>query len=311
MNNYKEQIEKIARRLLDDDLVRDTINRHIVNSNPDVINKDVSHSKAYRGLSMPWNENVQVETYLKDKNNQGMTANYFLKDEDGPIITNLVRKGVPFSSKTREKIIIPNEIRLKDQYKKRGIGSNVFFAVENAGKELGANRLEIVPDDEGASVWGKPKYGLSISKPDSKEFNRAAKKYYKQNKGMKAPKSLSLSDHDKHFVDKFLSDNRMFISLDKDINKQSCDYALAIEKVAKAKSEFQKLKDNEVDLTPEEKKVVRDKKAVWSGGNLAVWKSVDKDGNVTYITHTHRAWNKAPTLKGAISRFHNFIKSTS
>jgi hypothetical protein len=83
----------------------------------------------------------------------------------------------------------------------------------------------------------------------------------------------------------------------------------------KEKSEFQKLKDNKVALTPEERKEVMDKKAVWhmngGGPSPAVWKSVNKDGKTTYVTHTHRAYNTAPTLKGAIGRFHKFIKGTA
>jgi hypothetical protein len=82
------------------------------------------------------------------------------------------------------------------------------------------------------------------------------------------------------------------------------------------KSEFQQLKDNRVNLTTEERKKVMDSKAVWHnyqghGESPAVWKSVDDEGKVTYVTNTHRAYNTAPTLKGAISRFHKFIKSTA
>ncbi len=83
----------------------------------------------------------------------------------------------------------------------------------------------------------------------------------------------------------------------------------------KKKSDFQKLQDNKVDLTPEERKECMDKKAVWhhgpnGGPSPAVWKS-EQDGKTTYVTHTHRAYNTAPTLKGAIGRFHKFIKSTA
>ena len=84
-----------------------------------------------------------------------------------------------------------------------------------------------------------------------------------------------------------------------------------------AKSKFKKLEDNKVALTPEERKKVMKSKAVWHHGpngeeTPAVWKSVDKKtGKITYITHTHRAYNTAPTLKGAISRYHKFIKSTA
>ena len=85
-----------------------------------------------------------------------------------------------------------------------------------------------------------------------------------------------------------------------------------IEKTAKKKSAFQKLKDNEVPLTPEEKKKCKESKAMWNSGWCAVWKSVDpKTDETTYVTHTHRAYNTAPTIKGAINRFHKFIKGTA
>jgi hypothetical protein len=88
-----------------------------------------------------------------------------------------------------------------------------------------------------------------------------------------------------------------------------------MEKIAK-KTKFKDLKKNQVPLTPEERAEVMKRKAVWhyNGGSPspAVWKSVDKKtGEVTYVTHTHRAFNTAPTVKGAIGRFHSFIKSTA
>lgn len=217
MKDYKLEIEKIARKLLDEDMVKDTINRHLVNMRPDIVEKDHSYSKSRRAFSMPWNENIQVETYLKDKGNKAITSEYFLPDEDGPIVSNLIRKGVPFSNKTRKTVIMPNEIRLKDKYKGKGLGTSTFFALENAGKELGANKLEVIPDDEGIDVWSKNKFGLSVSKEDSKEFMRAAKKYSRKNKLGDTNKSLVLADHNPDFVRKYLRDNRMMVSLEKDI----------------------------------------------------------------------------------------------
>lgn len=87
----------------------------------------------------------------------------------------------------------------------------------------------------------------------------------------------------------------------------------------KAKSKFQKYQDNKIPLEDEERSEVMKRKAVWNmnmGKNKtktipAVWKSKDKNGKITYITNTHRAYNTAPTLKGAISRFHKFIKGTA
>lgn len=79
--------------------------------------------------------------------------------------------------------------------------------------------------------------------------------------------------------------------------------------------EFKTLKKNKVDLTPEERKEVMARKATWhfgknGGPSPAVWKA-EVDGKNWYVTNTHRAYNVRPTLKGAISRYHKFIKSTA
>lgn len=81
-------------------------------------------------------------------------------------------------------------------------------------------------------------------------------------------------------------------------------------------SAFKQLQKNKVELTPDERAEVIKKKATWSHGpngapSPAVWKSVDKNGKTIYITHTHRAYNTSPTLKGCIGRYHDFIKGTA
>lgn len=81
-------------------------------------------------------------------------------------------------------------------------------------------------------------------------------------------------------------------------------------------SEMENFKKNKKPLTSEEHEEVMKAKAVWHHGNHgeatpAVWKSVNKQGKVTYLTNTHRAAASAPTLKGAISKYHSFIKGTA
>lgn len=82
-------------------------------------------------------------------------------------------------------------------------------------------------------------------------------------------------------------------------------------------SSFEILKKYKKPLTDKERKFVMDKGAVWNRGphdegTSAVWKSVNpKTGKVTYVTNTHRAYKSCPTLKGAISIFHSFIKGTA
>lgn len=82
--------------------------------------------------------------------------------------------------------------------------------------------------------------------------------------------------------------------------------------VLEAASQFEKLKNNKVPLTSEEREECKKRKAFWGDGRCAVWKSYNPNTKkTTYVTHTHRVYNTAPTLKGAISRFHNFVKSTA
>jgi hypothetical protein len=84
-----------------------------------------------------------------------------------------------------------------------------------------------------------------------------------------------------------------------------------------AGNEFQTLKKHAKPLTPDERKKCMDTDTVWHFSHLksptpAVWKSIHpKSGKTTFITNTHRAYNTAPTLKGAIGRYHTFIKSTA
>jgi len=79
-------------------------------------------------------------------------------------------------------------------------------------------------------------------------------------------------------------------------------------------SEMEQLRKNKKPLTDEECDIVKKSKAtwIWRGKvTKAVWKSVDKNGKTTYVTNSHRAYNTATTLQGAIDRFHEFIKGTA
>lgn len=91
----------------------------------------------------------------------------------------------------------------------------------------------------------------------------------------------------------------------------------------KAKSPFKMMQDAKKPLDDAERDKVMKAKAIWHHGpggkaSPAVWKSVHPTtGKVTYVTHTHRAFASAPTLEGAIKKFHgdegkeNGIKHTA
>lgn len=80
--------------------------------------------------------------------------------------------------------------------------------------------------------------------------------------------------------------------------------------------DFESLKKRKEPLTDDEREQCMSADAVWHMGHMdkptpAVWKAKDSKGKTVYVTNTHRAFQVRPTLKGAISIFHSFIKGTS
>lgn len=89
------------------------------------------------------------------------------------------------------------------------------------------------------------------------------------------------------------------------------NYSITNEDILNEASTFQKLQKYKKNLTPEERAIVKERKAEWSDGRSAVWKSVSPDGKVTFVTHTHRVYNTASSVEGACTRFTKFVKSTA
>jgi hypothetical protein len=88
-----------------------------------------------------------------------------------------------------------------------------------------------------------------------------------------------------------------------------------LEEAKKKEPDFKTLKKNKVKLTDEERAEVMKREATWHHGlngeaTPAVWKA-EVDGKTWFVTATHRAYNVRPTLRGAISRYHKFIKGTA
>ena len=75
------------------------------------------------------------------------------------------------------------------------------------------------------------------------------------------------------------------------------------------------LKKRQIPLSEEERATIMNAGATWNHGingkpSPAVWKAKHKD-KILYVTNTHRAMATAPTLKGAIDKYHNYIESTA
>ena len=77
------------------------------------------------------------------------------------------------------------------------------------------------------------------------------------------------------------------------------------------KSEMEVLKKNRTTLSDEEREMCKKKKATWSNGDVAVWKSKRTNGDDVFVTSTHRAYKTANNIGDAINHFHNGIKQTA
>lgn len=218
-NIYTDAIEKVAKRILDEEHLRSTVHDELSHIGKGIVSPEKTETRIEKTLSLPWNENYNIFTDLKDKDGNLMTEQFYEPGTDGSVISTVSRKGIPFSNKTRELIMIPNEIRLKDQYKHKGIGSEAYFGIENAGRRLGADRLELAPDEDGNTVWVKDKYGLSIGKSNKREFLLDAKMWdLKHGTKNAKSKSLKLSDYDPQMVKSYMK-THWPVFLEKDLKK--------------------------------------------------------------------------------------------
>lgn len=104
---------------------------------------------------------------------------------------------------------------------------------------------------------------------------------------------------------------------------------MSLIKIAKHRYKLKDLEKYRTELTKPELDEIFKRKAVWHHGQngeetSAIWKSQDVDRSLKeagsnkapkvhflYITNTHRAMATSPTLKGAINKYHNFIKGTA
>ena len=97
---------------------------------------------------------------------------------------------------------------------------------------------------------------------------------------------------------------------------------MSLIKLAKTHYKMKDLQKYRTELTKSELDEVFKRKAVWHHGQngeetSAIWKAQVFDNlksckpEFTYITNTHRAMATSPTLKGAINKYHSFIKGTA
>lgn len=83
-----------------------------------------------------------------------------------------------------------------------------------------------------------------------------------------------------------------------------------------AHMEISDVKKRKIPLTPEEREKAMKAGAVWHHGpggkeSCAIWKSKKANGEIIYGCNTHRLWQYASTLDGAIKKFHDVVKDTA
>jgi hypothetical protein len=104
---------------------------------------------------------------------------------------------------------------------------------------------------------------------------------------------------------------------------------MSLIKLASKHYKMKDLRKDRVELSKNELDEVFKNKAVWHHGTngeetSAIWKAYDMKKALAadkgkhapvmkycYITNTHRAMSVSPTLKGAINKYHSFIKGTA
>lgn len=93
-------------------------------------------------------------------------------------------------------------------------------------------------------------------------------------------------------------------------------YKEATKKLSRSQKRHRLLKKHRKPLAPEERAEVMARDATWHHGpngkeTPAVWKSVLPSGEVVYGCNTHRSGATKPSLKGAISAYHNGVKQSA
>ena len=240
---------------------------------------------------------------------------------------------------------IPKRVKIgtptKLKYSKRPkTGKEIYsdpdtFKTENMKKALTAGSYDASPGSlsQGAALQQEDLAGkthnVGFTSKEHKFNKNRALAAYRDWKGSKKGKfkeylKMEMPDVDEDFI-KIFSDLVDKVEFKKTEQVMGCIFEISLdqfnwETLVKTENnkkgpDFKTLKKNKVKLSDEERKEAMDADAVWHPGNhdnpvCAIWKS-EVNGKIYYGTNTHRAFNIAPTLKGAIGKYHSYIKGTA
>ena len=234
----------------------------------------------------------------------------------------------------------PDKLRTGDRIsysttRKPKTGSQIYkdpdtFKTEDMSKALSAGSYDASPSSlsQGAALQQEDLAGKVKDVGYTKNKNRALAAYRDwrgDKKGQfKEYLKMEMPDVSDNFI-KIFADLVDKVEFKKTEQVMECIFEASLdqfdwEKLFKAENnkkgpDFKTLKKNKVKLSDEEREEAINADAVWHPGNhdnpvCAIWKS-EVNGKTYYGTNTHRAFNTAPTLKGAISKYHSFIKGTA
>lgn len=198
---------------------------------------------------------------------------------------------------------------LDSKGKAKKVGNHLDYAVQLAGLRAPAGNTHI-----NKSYWNNQKQAFQFM------YQHGAARIVNVDKQLLVDYEGTLSKSQWKWIQRYAKEHYLTVSDDHGnaladftgkVSESLVDSVVRNILEGRSKSpDFKTLNKNKVNLTAEERKAVKDGKAEWSDDRSAVFKSV-VNGKSWYVTHTHRAFNVRPTVKGAISRFHRFIKSTS
>lgn len=198
--------EKVA---LSENEVRDVYSKSFNKLNNPMIDNSKTEHKVRKTISLPWNENYMIETYLRNNNGALLTEDYYDKGNsvDDAAISRIKGKGSIINKNKKVYKVVPDQIAVKEKFKRKGIGRDFVNSIEDIGVNIGARSMELYPDSQGVDVWTRPEFNFHIADQDKKEFFNAYKGYKRKNKTEDLKRETLISRYPKDFTSNYLRNN--------------------------------------------------------------------------------------------------------
>jgi|SRR3989344_806549 len=117
---------------------------------------DIDVSKTVIKTSPKPDGSITLNILLKDKNGIPITTKYeriLSKDKDG----NLIMKN--------------SFLEIQEDFKRRGIATNIYKFEDEFYKSIGVKQVEIVAADDGRYMWSKKEFNFKFKFPEATDFH--------------------------------------------------------------------------------------------------------------------------------------------